>query len=67
MDVQYLPPHGGDPPLLSANELRVAFAQPVAFPSLTNLAKQKKEVCIIFDDMSQPTKIDLLIPYIFGG
>ena len=50
-DVQQCLMAGHDKPPLSADEMRKAMQSPIGSPRLSELAKGKKEVCILFDDM----------------
>ena len=55
---------GKDAPKLSDKEIRTAFLNPIGTPRIAELARNKKEVVIIFDDLTRPTKIDELLPYV---
>jgi len=55
---------GDDAPPLSDTQIRKAFASPVGTKTIKELAKGKKEVAILFDDLSRPTPSAMLIPYI---
>jgi hypothetical protein len=54
--------HGASP--LSDAGIRKAFAQPIGTKTIRELARGKKEVAIIFDDLSRPTPTAQLVPYI---
>ena len=56
--------HGHNASPLGDKELRKAFQNPIGTKTIKELAKGKKEVAILFDDMSRPTPSALLIPYI---
>ncbi|MFZ5590878.1 MAG: lactate racemase domain-containing protein [Bacillota bacterium] len=49
---------------VTEDEIRRAFASPVGCPPLRELAAGKKEVCIIFDDISRGTRVDQLVPFV---
>ncbi len=51
-------------PRLSEAEFREAFAQPIGGPPLRELARNKKKVVILFDDLSRPTKAYQVVPYV---
>jgi len=55
---------GQDAPKLSKEAIKDAFLNPIGTPRIAELARGKKEVVIIFDDLSRPTKIDELVPYV---
>jgi hypothetical protein len=55
---------GHDAPPLSDAGIRKAFANPIGTKTIRELAKGKKEVAILFDDMSRPTPTAMLIPYV---
>ncbi|MCX5995859.1 MAG: lactate racemase domain-containing protein, partial [Chloroflexi bacterium] len=43
---------------------REAFAKPIGTKRIRELARGKKEVAIIFDDMSRPTRVAEIVPYV---
>lgn len=55
---------GSDAPPLSDGGIRKAFANPIGTKTIKELAKGKKEVAVLFDDMSRATPSAVLIPYI---
>jgi len=55
---------GWDAPKLTDKQIREAFRNPIGTRRIAELARGKKEVCIIFDDLSRPTKADELVPYV---
>ena len=55
---------GWDAPKLTDKQIREAFRNPIGTRRIAELARGKKEVCIIFDDLTRPTKIDELVPYV---
>lgn len=55
---------GHEAPKLTKKEIRTAFANPIGTPRISQLARGKKEVVILFDDLSRPTKAAELVPYI---
>ena len=55
---------GHDAPPLSDAQIKKAFASPIGTRTIKELAKGKKEVAILFDDLSRPTPSAMLIPYI---
>ena len=55
---------GRDAPCLSDSQIREAFAHPIGTQTIKELARGKREVAILFDDMTRPTPSAVLIPYI---
>lgn len=55
---------GQDKPKLNAEKMRAAFLNPIGTPRISQLACNKKEVVILFDDLSRPTKAAEIVPYI---
>ncbi len=55
---------GWDAPPLSDSEIKKAFAHPIGTKTIKDLAQEKREVAILFDDMTRPTPTALLIPHI---
>ena len=55
---------GQDAPKISDEKLEAAFLEPIGTPRIAELARGKKEVVIIFDDLSRPTKVAELVPYV---
>lgn len=63
-DVTVCKMNGHGAPPLSDSSIRKAFANPIGTRTIKELAKGKKEVAILFDDMSRPTPTAVLIPYV---
>ena len=55
---------GENAPGLSEAAIQAAFQNPIGTPRLSQLAQGKREVVILFDDMSRPTRAAELVPYI---
>lgn len=51
-------------PALSAEDISRALAAPVGCPPLRELARGKKEVVIIFDDLTRVTRVAEIVPFI---
>ena len=49
---------------LTEQQIKEALVNPIGTPRLAELAEGKKEVCIIFDDLTRPTKAAKIIPYV---
>ena len=63
-DVTVCKMKGHDIPPLSDAAIRKAFTSPIGTKTIKELAKGKKEVAILFDDMSRATPTAVLIPYV---
>ncbi len=55
---------GHDMPPLSDDEMRSALQNSIGSPSLREMAKGAKKVCIIFDDICRPTPASRIIPFV---
>ncbi len=55
---------GQDTPKIGDKEIRAAFQNPIGTPRIAELAKGKKDVVILFDDLTRPTKTAELVPYV---
>ena len=63
-DVQLCPPKGYDSPKLAPQQMQEAFDNPLEMPPIREIARGKKEVVIIFDDITRPTPIYEIAPYV---
>jgi nickel-dependent lactate racemase len=55
---------GHDKAPLTGSEIRKALRQPIGTPRLSELAKGKRQVCILFDDIPKPTQPGDVIPFV---
>jgi nickel-dependent lactate racemase len=55
---------GENAPKMSDGQIRDALRKPIGTPRLAEMARGKNEVCIIFDDLTRPTKADQIIPHV---
>jgi nickel-dependent lactate racemase len=55
---------GHDKPRLSDDEMRHALQHPIGTPRLSELARGKEQVCIIFDDIPKPTQTSDIVPFV---
>jgi len=53
---------GHEAPALSGDEIAERLQSPVGSPTLRELAKGRRKCCIIFDDMTRPTKTWQMLP-----
>lgn len=63
-EVTLCPMAGQNLPALSDDEIRAVFANPVGTKPIRELAVGKEEVVIIFDDMTRPTRVYQLLPFV---
>jgi len=56
--------NGHDVPQITPEQIKAAFDSPIGSPPLRKLARGRTEVAIIFDDISRPTRVADLVPYI---
>lgn len=62
--LSYCPPAGGEAKKLTPAEIQRAFANPIGSSPIHAIAKGKKEVAILFDDLSRPTPAYEIVPYV---
>jgi nickel-dependent lactate racemase len=55
---------GHDRPALDPALVRQAILHPIGSSPISEAARGSKEVCIIFDDMSRPTRVASIVPYV---
>ena len=55
---------GHNRPKLSKGKMRKAFSKPIGSGSIRETAKGRREVAILFDDLSRPTRAAEIIPFI---
>jgi nickel-dependent lactate racemase len=55
---------GGARPPLADHEIAAAFASPIGTKPLSELARGKNQVVILFDDLARPTPAYRLVPYV---
>ncbi|HOO47215.1 MAG TPA: lactate racemase domain-containing protein, partial [Deltaproteobacteria bacterium] len=63
-EVDNLTSDGFEKPGLSAQEIRSRVREPVEGPSLEDLAGDKKQAVIVFDDMTRPTPVKDVAPHV---
>ncbi len=51
-------------PPLSEEGFQEAFANPIGTKPIRELARGKSEVAVLFDDMSRPTRVAEIVPYV---
>jgi len=60
----FRPMKGGERKRLTAKKIEEAFRHPIGSSPIQELAKGKKEVAILFDDMARPTPVSEMVPYV---
>jgi nickel-dependent lactate racemase len=60
----FCPMKGGERKKLSPQKMERAFTNPIGSKSIQELAKGKKEVVILFDDMARPTPVSEIVPFV---
>jgi nickel-dependent lactate racemase len=57
---------GQDRIRLTGEGIQAAFDRPIGTPRISELAKGRREAAIIFDDLSRPTRVSELLPYMLA-
>lgn len=55
---------GHDLPALDDEQMRAALLNPIGAPRLAELARGKKEVVVLFDDLPKPTPASRIVPFV---
>ena len=63
-EVDNLTSPGFDKPAISPEQIREKVNNPLEGPSLEELARDKKQAVIVFDDMTRPTPVKDVAPYV---
>ncbi|MHB8896395.1 MAG: lactate racemase domain-containing protein [Candidatus Geothermincolia bacterium] len=63
-DVKVLDAPGFKKPALDSEGMKKAFEAPIGSPGLVELAKGAREVAIVFDDMTRPTPVREMLPFV---
>ena len=63
-DVEVLSPPGFAKPSLDDEGISAAFDNPIGVPPLAELAKDTDEVVIVFDDITRPTPVKVVLPWV---
>jgi nickel-dependent lactate racemase len=63
----FCPMKGGERRRLAPREMEKAFLNPIGSKPIQELAKGKREVAIIFDDMARPTPVYEIAPFVIGA
>lgn len=65
--VDNLNPPGFDKPGMSPEEIKERVDHPIEGPDLKELARGKKEAVIVFDDMTRPTPVKDVAPFVLDS
>ena len=63
-DVTNLTSPGLDKPGLSPEQIKVKLEHPIDGPGLEELAKERRQAVIVFDDMTRPTPVKDVAPFV---
>jgi len=63
-ELEVLKPPGFDKPTISAEAIGEAFESPIDSPRLDELGREAREVVIAFDDITRPTPVKLVLPWV---
>jgi nickel-dependent lactate racemase len=62
--VFFCPMKGGDKKKLEVKEIEKAFSRPIGSKTIFELARGKKEVAVLFDDLARPTPVYDIVPFV---
>jgi len=60
----FCPMKGGERKKLTHKEMEKAFHKPIGSKPIQELAKGKKEIAILFDDLARPTPVYEIVPFV---
>ena len=60
----YCPMKGGERKKLSPDGMEKALLNPLGTKPIRELAKGKKEIVILFDDLARPTPVSEIVPFV---
>ncbi|MEM4311186.1 MAG: lactate racemase domain-containing protein [Nitrososphaerales archaeon] len=63
-DVNFYPMKGYYDSIIDVKEIKRALREPINSKSLRNLAEGKRDIAIVVDDMTRPTKVHQIIKYV---
>ncbi len=55
---------GYNRPAMKPDDIKASISNPIGIPPIRELAKGKKEVVIIFDDMTRVTRVAKIVPFV---
>jgi nickel-dependent lactate racemase len=62
--VSFCPMKGGERKKLTPQEIEKRFVHPIGSKLISELAKGKREVVILFDDLARPTPVFEIVPFV---
>lgn len=65
-DVEVLDPPGFKKPAIGTDAIPKAFDNPIGSRTLAELAANAREVAIVFDDITRPTPVKDVLPWVLG-
>ena len=66
-EVELLEPPGFKKPALDREGISRAFENPIGSPTLVELARDAREVAVVFDDITRPTPVKAVLPWVLGA
>jgi nickel-dependent lactate racemase len=66
-EVELLEPPGFKKPALGPEGISRACEDPIGSPALGELARHAREVAIVFDDITRPTPVKVVLPWVLGA
>jgi len=63
-EVEFLAPPGFAKPAMDEDGISAAFDNPIGVPPLVEMAKDADEVVIVFDDITRPTPVKVVLPWV---
>ncbi len=66
-EVDVLEPPGFKKPAMDSGGIDRVFENPIGCPTLQELAKDAGEVAIVFDDITRPTPVKVVLPWVMGA
>ena len=63
-DVEVYPMAGSKRPAMTKDEIRASILQPMGTSRIRELARGKREIVILFDDMARVTRVAPIVPFI---
>jgi nickel-dependent lactate racemase len=63
-ETQLLEPPGFKKPAIDNRAISKAFENPIGSPTLNELAREYKEVVVVFDDITRPTPTKVVLPWV---
>jgi nickel-dependent lactate racemase len=65
-EVEFCPMRGAKRKPLTIDEMKKAIGDPIGSPGIKELTKGKKSAVVIFDDITRPTRVYEIAPFVIG-